>query len=249
MYVDNVKINWNKKFKNIKLRDPILIVGLPGIGNVGKLVVEHLRLSFKAKRIATLYSKRLPAVIFMKKNGKFRLASIRFYLLGSGAKHDILLLTGDAQPPTNEGQYEINNEIFKFFKNKLNGRLIYTLAGYNTNRELQKEAKVFGIGTSEKIMKDLKKDGVVFGEAKGFVYGTSAMLLAIAKMNKIDAACIMGETSMMEVDAVASKAVLKVLAKNLYLKINMKDIDKLIEDTAKAVKEIEKQAGVQQIVQ
>jgi proteasome assembly chaperone (PAC2) family protein len=27
---------------DVKLNDPILLVGLPGVGHVGKLVVEHL---------------------------------------------------------------------------------------------------------------------------------------------------------------------------------------------------------------
>ena len=39
-----------RRNKSIKPRKSILIVGLPGIGNVGKLVAEHLRREFKAVR-------------------------------------------------------------------------------------------------------------------------------------------------------------------------------------------------------
>ena len=37
--------------KKPKLNNPILIEGLPGIGNVGKLAVEHLIEMTKAKKI------------------------------------------------------------------------------------------------------------------------------------------------------------------------------------------------------
>ncbi|MCL5433725.1 MAG: PAC2 family protein [Candidatus Marsarchaeota archaeon] len=250
MDIKGATIVWNKDFKNIKLNDPILIVGFPGIGNVGKLVVEHLKLEFVTKRIATLYSNHFPFVVLMKRDGTTRLVSSRFYLLkDNDKKHDIVLLTGDAQASTTEGQYEINNAIVKFFKTQLKGHLIYTIAGYSTGRDIQTAAKVFGNVNSKKLAEVLKKNGVLIGESKGFIYGSAGMLLAFAKMNKIDAACIMGETGMLEIDATAAKSILKILAKLLNLKINLRDIDKLIEETAKAVKEIEKQTGMHQIVQ
>jgi len=43
-----------------KLKNPILIEGLPGIGNVGKLAVEHLIDSIGATKFAEIYSKDFP---------------------------------------------------------------------------------------------------------------------------------------------------------------------------------------------
>ena len=47
-------------YRKVKLNDPILLVGLPGIGNVGNLVAEHLKNELKAKKFATLYSPHFP---------------------------------------------------------------------------------------------------------------------------------------------------------------------------------------------
>ena len=48
--MDYVTIRYIKK--KPKLNNPILIEGLPGIGNVGKLAVEHLIDSINAKKFA-----------------------------------------------------------------------------------------------------------------------------------------------------------------------------------------------------
>ena len=46
--------------KKPKLKNPILIEGLPGIGNVGKLAVEHLIDKTNAVKFAEIYSKDFP---------------------------------------------------------------------------------------------------------------------------------------------------------------------------------------------
>ena len=45
--------------KKVKFHDPVLVVGLPGIGSVGALVGEHLKAELGAKKFATLYSPSL----------------------------------------------------------------------------------------------------------------------------------------------------------------------------------------------
>jgi len=51
-------LDWTKK--NIQFKDAILIAGLPGIGNVGKVAVDFLIDGLKAKNVATLFSFSLP---------------------------------------------------------------------------------------------------------------------------------------------------------------------------------------------
>jgi len=234
-------IRIKKEFKNAKFNNPIMIAGFPGIGNVGKLVVEHLRFHFKPVRIATIYSKYFPDVALMTNNGTFKLAAYRFYLLrDKSLKNDIIILTGDAQPSTAEGRYIIGRKIVKFFKERLNGKVIYTIAGYGVGRELEKTPIIYANATSKKVIERLKGYGIQPGKT-GIIFGSAAVLPAFAKIEGLDGACIMGETiSTLAVDAIASKAVLKVLAKMLSLKMDMKDIDSMIEETAKALKEQEK---------
>ncbi len=233
--------------KGLKLKDPVLIVGLPGIGNVGKLIAEHLKKEFRAEKIAVLYSPHFPHQVVMLKSGGIRLVGNRFYLLKSKSnkplKRDIVLLTGETQAITPEGQYEVNAQIVDFFKNQLKGKFIYTLGGYSVSRNIADTPKVYGNVTQKSVMAKFKNSGVIFGKSRGMILGSAGLIIAFAKMKKVDGICLMGETSFLDIDAAAAKAVLVALAKNLDLDINMQNLDKIIERTARTLKELEKQAS------
>ncbi len=226
--------------KNLKVHDPILIVGLPGIGSVGKIVAEHLKNEFKAKRIATLYSPHFPHQVVMTKSGKIRLVSNRFYLI-KHKPNDIILLTGDFQALSTEGQYEVNMKIVKFFKDILKGRFIFTLGGYVSGETSISKPRVFGNATTMDVVDEYKNKGIIFGKSRGTIYGSAGMVLAFAKMQKLRGLCVMGEVSFMDFDASAAKVVMGVMASVLGLKVNMKNLDDMINSTANAVKAVEDQ--------
>src|SRR3989338_3780202 len=89
-----------------KLKAPILVVGLPGIGLVSKLAADNMVKSLKAKRFATLYSPHFPNQVLALKNGRLRLFSMKFFAAKVG-KRDVVILKGDLQPLTVEGQYQV----------------------------------------------------------------------------------------------------------------------------------------------
>lgn len=229
--------------KKVKLNKPILIVGLPGIGSVGKLVSGHLIKEFKAKRIATLYSPHFPHQVVMRKNGSIRLVSNRFYLMKSqkAGGNDIVLLTGDVQAVTPEGQYEVNSSIVDFFVDTLKGDFIYTIGGYSIGEGIVAKPRVFANVTRTEVISEFKGHDIIFGKSRGLIWGSAGLILAFAKIRKIDGICIMGETSFLEVDASAAKAVLSVMAKKLNLKIDMTSMDAKITKAASALHALERQ--------
>ena len=229
--------------KGVKLNKSVLIVGLPGIGNVGRLIAKHLIKEFDAEIIAVLYSPHFPHHVIMLKNGGVRLVSNRFYLLKQKTKagNSIIVLTGDFQALTPWGQYEVNEGIVNFFRKRLKGEFIYTLGGYYTGTPA-KEPKVFGNATSAKVINNFKNSGVIFGESKGAILGSAGLVIAFAKMRGVDGICIMGESSsQLDPDAAAAKAVLKILSDRLQLSIDTSKIDSLIEAEAKALRALEQQ--------
>ena len=96
--------------KDIKFKNPIMVVGLPGIGSVGSLVGEYLKNELGAKKFGSLYSSHFMHNTIMLKSGYSRLISNRFYYKNTKAGQIIILL-GDTQSGTSEGQYEINEKI------------------------------------------------------------------------------------------------------------------------------------------
>ncbi|MCL4379482.1 MAG: proteasome assembly chaperone family protein [Candidatus Marsarchaeota archaeon] len=232
--------------KEVKLNNPILVAGLPGVGNVGKLVAEHLKKEFNGERIATLYSIHLLPKVVMLKSGGLRLASNRFYYIKSRKKNgnDIVVLTGDDQAITPEGQYEVNEKIVSFFREKLKGRFVYTVASYTTGEPVNGTPRVFGNATSKQVIEEFKGTDVLFGKSKGVILGSAGLIVAFAKRQKLDGICLMGETSFVDLDAAAAKSVLMVLAGRLGLEIDTQSLDKMIARTAKTIKDLEHQMTV-----
>jgi hypothetical protein len=227
-------------YKKIKFNKPVLLVGLPGIGSIGNLVAEHLRNELKAKKFATLYSPNFPYQIIMQKNGTFRLVSNRFYYVkGKPGKNDLIILLGDAQPLTPEGQYDVNERIVEFFK-MLGGSRIYTIGGYSIGTHYVKSPRVFGLATDSETLDYLKKNGVTPTNSVGMsVLGSAGMIVAFSKKHKIKAACMMGETGLLEVDANSAKAVLEVISKMFDIKINLSNIEKLKTATEKMLRDLD----------
>jgi uncharacterized protein (TIGR00162 family) len=228
----------------IKLRkvrtgsSPIAIVGLPGIGNVGKLVAEHLRRELRAKRIGTIYSPHFPHQAVMLKNGRLRLVNNTVYLAKAKGKPDMIIITGDVQAVTAEGQYEVNAMIFRLLKERFGCSFIYTIGGYTTGEELPQKRRVFGNATSRETIQRFKDTDVIFGKSKGLIWGSAGLIPAFARIGKVAAACLMGETAMLEVDAAAAKAVIGELSKVIGIKVGTDNLDKIIKKTDEIIKQL-----------
>lgn len=224
--------------KKAKMKGPILIVGLPGIGNVGSLVGEHIKNEMGAERFASLYSPFFPHQVIMGKSGGLRLVSNRFYHFKNKKGQSIVVLVGDVQAGSPRGQYDVNEKIVKFFKS-LGGKAVYTIGGYSIGGQYVDKPRVFGVATSPKLRAALEKSGVIFGQVGGTIWGSAGIIPAFSKRFKMDGACIMGETGMLEIDANAAKSVLEVLKKVLEIDINLENIDKIKKETERILKDIE----------
>ena len=225
--------------KKVKLNKPIMLVGLPGIGNVGSIVGKYLKDALGAKKFAVLQSPHFPHQVVMQKNGGMRIVNNRFYYYKSKAgKPDIVILIGDTQAGSPEGQYDVNEKIVMFFK-KLGGTTVYTVGGYNVGNQYVHTPRVFAVVSDKATKVKLVKYGIVFGKAAGMIWGSAGMIAAFAKKYGMSSACIMGETGLLEMDANSAKAVLEVLKKLLYLDVDLGDIEKIKKETERMLKEIE----------
>ena len=99
------------EYREIVPENPVLIVGLPGIGLIGKLVADHLIIELKAEKFMEIFSPHFPPQVNVSADGTTRLVSNELYLAkgtGNGeTKHDLIFLVGDHQSVTNDGHYEL----------------------------------------------------------------------------------------------------------------------------------------------
>lgn len=222
-----------------KLNNPSLICGLPGSGFVGKIAVDHLVDELHAIPFASIFSSSFPPQILIQPDGTADLMKNVLYYY-KGKSHDLIFLSGDAQPVTPESEYDMADEITKICT-KLGVKTIYTLAAYITGA-FSKTQKVYGTSTSDEIVKDFSKYDILTMNS-GSITGMNGLLIGVGKRKGITGICLLGETSGYVVDAKASKAVLDTLAKMMDLKLDLTSLAKKAQDTEQLVRSIEEQMG------
>jgi hypothetical protein len=223
-----------KVIKKVKLEDPILIEGLPGVGHVGKLVAEHIVEELNAEKIVEIYSPHFPPQVLINDDFIAELVKNEVYAYKSDNKIDILIVVGDHQSVTNEGHYEISGIILDIAQ-EYDVKRIYTLGGYGTG-QLVENGTVLGAVNNTDMIEEMKKYGIEFrdNEPAGGIVGVSGLILGMSRFRDIDAACLMGITSGYLVDPKSAQAVLDVLCEILDLEIDTQ----ALEDRAKEMEKI-----------
>ena len=223
------------------LTDPILIEGLPGVGNVGKLAAEHLLDQLKAVKFADIYSVHFPPQVVLDDDGVAKLVNNEVYYSKSedNSRPDLLIVVGDFQGLTPEGQYDISDYLLQMAI-KYKTKRIYTLGGYGVGKILD-DPRVLGAATSLELVEEM---GVVFskGEPGSGIVGASGLLLGLGKIYGMEAVCLMGETSGYFVDPKGAEAVLRILASLLNVEIDFTDLEskaEQIDEIASKLKEME----------
>jgi len=240
--MDLIRVEY--KGRKPKLTNPIFIEGLPGIGNVGKLAVEHIIDSIKAKKFAEIYCKDFPPQVFINPDGTIELVKNEFYYWKAKKKEqrDIVLLTGDYQGLSSQGQYELVDTILSIVEG-FGVKELYTLGGYGLGHDINRP-QVLCATTDKDLVPTMKKYGAVFkkNEPGGGIVGASGLLLGLGKLRGFKGACFMGETPGYLVDPKSAKAVLKVLTNLTKIDIDLSALEKKakeIEQIAQQLREIE----------
>ncbi len=232
------------ELKKVKLNKPVMIEGLPGVGNVGKLVAEHIIHELGAEKIVEIYSWHFPPLVLVSDDGTVRLCKNEVYAWKS-KNLDLLIITGDQQSVTNEGHYIITETLLDIAQQYDVSR-IYTLGGYGIGQLVEKQM-VLGAVNDAKLVEEMKKYGVEFREEEpgGSIVGASGLLLGLGGQRGIPAVCLLGLTSGYLVDPKSAQAVLKILGHALNLEIPMQALEDRAEEMEKVVERLKEMEQAQ----
>lgn len=213
-----------------RLNTPVLIEGLPGIGNVGKVAVDFIIEELKAKKIFEFFSYSFPHSVFVNENNLVELPSIEIYYKSFNDKNmnDLLLLAGDIQPVDEVNSYEFSDKVLDVVE-ELNGKEIITLGGVGLPT-IPKFPKVYCTGNNKKLIKEFNANTNLYGIV-GPIVGVSGLLLGLAKKRNIPAVSLLAETfnHPMYLGVKGAQEILKILNKRLKLKINFNELEKEIK--------------------
>ncbi len=230
--------------KKIKLKNPTMIVGLPGIGNVGRIAVRYMIDELKAKKFAELYSQHFIPVVIVDEKSVAKTIKNEFYFY-HGEK-DFIFLTGDSQSMTSTGHYEINEMIIDFAK-KMGVTEIITIGGFNSG-EIKENPTVIGVVSDEKLIKKYKNCEMSFDGNKviSTIVGSAGLLVGMAKSVGMDGVSIIVETPGFPIavaDPKAAEKALNVVMKIVGINVNTAKLDKsvkLMEDSIRKTEELQK---------
>ena len=124
-----------------KLKNPVCIVGLPGIGNIGRIAIGYAIQQLKAKKFAELYSPNFFPFVMIHDN-KIHVLRNEFYYY-KGGKRDFIFIIGDTQSSDQAGHYEVAGKILEFVKS-LGCKEVVTIGGFGTGKVVEKPVVVHG---------------------------------------------------------------------------------------------------------
>lgn len=194
-----------------QLEHPVLVEGLPGFGNVGKIAAQSLIDQTHAKLFAELYSPSFPDYVIVNKNGTCRPTRYEFYASSTDKNHFIILI-GDSQPSLEDviAHYELCDEILDFAE-KYGCKFIVTMGGVPTQHP---KGEIYVAATSKKLATENMDKGATLYK-RGRIMGATGLLLGLAKERGLEGLCLLGATTGFKADKGAALSVFKFLMKTL----------------------------------
>lgn len=233
-------MSWKKEqvLKKLpKIKNPILIEGLPGIANVGKIAADFLVDELKGKLLYRFFSYSMPNTVFVNENNLVDLPKIEMYYVKG--KRDLLFLIGDVQPIDEVSSYEFSELLLDILID-FGGKEVITLGGIGLPNEPE-EINVYCTGNCKDTIKKFKNKTKLKDKLYGVVgpiVGVSGLLLGLGERRDVKAIALLAETlgHPMFLGIKGAKELLKILKKNLDLKVDLTEFNKEIKELEQGLK-------------
>lgn len=240
-----------RELKKIKMRNPILIEGLPGIGLIGKLAADHLISELQAEKFAELYSPQFMHQAVVEPDSTVRPMRNEFYYW-KGKNLELVILVGDTQPqPTDSyGHYDVVGAILDYVE-QFGVNTIFTLGGSSTGGQEVKTPRVFGAATTTEMVEKYQEANITFKSDPGSaIVGASGLLLALGNLRGMQGVCLLGESpGYLVIDARSAKSVLEVLTKILGIDVDMSELERRAQETEQFIKKVQDMEKKQRLQQ
>jgi len=226
-----------------KLTNPILIEGLPGVGNIGRVAAGYLVEELKAKKFATLNSEWFFPFVMLQDNYLIHLPVNEFYYSKAKKKgeRDLIILIGDCQSLTPQGHYTVTEKILELAET-FGCKDIITIGGLATG-EIEEKPKVIGAVSDKSLLETYKNLGIDFnaGEKVGYIVGAAGLLIGLGKQKGMKGLCLLGETSGFPIvtDPKSAEMVLNTLVKILGMKLDMGKLEDRVKEMENFIKKVE----------
>jgi proteasome assembly chaperone (PAC2) family protein len=246
-----------------KLKNPVMIVGWPGIGNIGLIAVDTLRELTDAKEFGEIESMEFfpPKKVIIKSGLLENLVfpTNKFYYT-KHLKNDFIFFTGEEQPKkqTSSG-YAEGTEAYRMANlvldvaEQFGCKRIYTSGAAVSFIHHTMASRVWAVPNTIMLMQEIKSfpntvlmSNIEDRAGQGFISGLNGLLLGVAKKRGFEGICLMGEIPVYFQGLpipypMGSKSVLEVFSKIFELGIDFARYDDVYREIEKKIEEIYEQ--------
>jgi uncharacterized protein (TIGR00162 family) len=215
-----------------KLKDPILIEGLPGIGFVANIAALHLINELKAKRFAEIISASFQDFAVTTETGGTRSPiNELYYCKREDGGRDLIIWYGNTQALTTFGQYELCGKVLDIAQ-ELGCRFVISIGGFK-KEEVQPVPAIYSAATDQETMKEALDLGTKI--MVGHVFGIAGLLIGLARVRNLKGFALLVDTLGMYPDANATRYALTTLGKYLSLSVDLSKLDATADETKKVL--------------
>jgi proteasome assembly chaperone (PAC2) family protein len=246
-------------FREPNVKNPILLAGWPGIGNIGLLAIDTVRRILEAEEFGDIepwdffYPRKL--VIRRGELRELEFPQNKFYFKRTGMG-DLLFFIAEEQPSWEGKIYAEGAKAYQMANLVLDVALKYgctrviTSGAAVTSIHHSMRPRVWAVPNTAHLIQELRSyaNTVLMSDiegrgGEGNITGLNGLLLGVAQKRGIEAICLMGEIPVYLqgfplLYPKASKSVLEVLTKMLKVNIDMRDITDFAERSEKEIDRI-----------
>jgi proteasome assembly chaperone (PAC2) family protein len=241
-----------KLYKELTLEKSDLIVGWPGIGNIGLIAIDTLREAIGAEEFGEIepwdffYPHRVSIKADVLENLEF--PTNKFYFKRVGKK-DLIFFIGEEQPTETgtgyaEGEkaYQLANLVLDVGE-KFGCQRVYTSGAAVASIHHTMKPKVWAVPNREEIIDEIINYENTILMSDGTISGLNGLLIGIAKERGLEGLCVMGEVPIYVAHfpisyPKASKSVLEFLTKILGISIDLSKFDEYVQKVDRQIEEV-----------
>jgi uncharacterized protein (TIGR00162 family) len=217
-------------FEKPKLRNPVLIEGLPGIGFVANIAGLHLIRELKAQRFAEIHSSAFQDLAVTAGNGRtWSPVNELYYYKSKSAERDIIIWHGNTQALTTLGQYELCGRVLDVAR-EVGAKYVITLGGFR-QEEIKTTPQMYCAASDHETLEEALALGTRI--MVGQIFGIAGITVGLAKLRSVKSFSLLVDTLGTHPDANATRCVLTALSKFLNVDIDLSRVDTAAEDTKK----------------
>ncbi|KKN20042.1 hypothetical protein LCGC14_0939590 [marine sediment metagenome] len=227
--------------KEVDFINPICIVGMPGIADIGKFALDSLIGQLDAKNLIDIIFDDYPAGAIVDDSLLSAPKAEILYWKDPEGLRDIILITADAQSLSPRGIYKISDFLSEII-HRYNVKLIIALGAYPvSSRNINsKIPKIYISSTSRKLIDQYLKENNCKKIQKGVIIGANGLIPTLAKARfNVDGIVFLAETDNLAIineditDLKASITLLEMLKRSFTLPIKKKYSIENVEDLTK----------------